>query len=86
MDVDWQFFKWQNGTLSLIGAGRFYSNNEYDEGKASVLGIGVGTAFRLSTKTTDSFAVKTLSGTLTSMDEDLKVKGIDVMGGFVFEL
>ncbi len=90
MDVDWQFLKWSTGSMSLLGAGRFYSKNEYDEGQASVLGGGAGTVFRISSKMSLSLAVKYLSGTLKTAANDqmmdVQIEGLDVMGGLTYEL
>lgn len=85
LDAGWQFLKWAGGSMSLLGAGRFYSKNEYDAGEASVLGGGIGIANRLSAKASVSVAVKYLSGTLKSA-EDVQINGLDAMGGLTFEL
>jgi len=90
VDVDWQFLKWPAGSLSLLGAGRLYSKNGYGEGEANVLGGGAGTAFRISSKTSLSLAVRYLSGTLktagNAQTQDIQINGLDVMGGLTYEL
>jgi len=86
MDVDWQIVRWPRGALSLLGAGRFYSNNQYRLGKANVAGGGVGLTLRLSTKTSFSAAVRSYSGALQWTDDNIQVKGLDAAGVLTFEL
>jgi hypothetical protein len=84
-DTDWQVIRWTTGALSLLGAGRWYSENQYGTGAARVSGGGAGLTLRLSARTSFFIAIKALSGTLHVQEEKLKIKGLDAGAGLTFE-
>jgi hypothetical protein len=85
MDAEWQVVRRAAGSFSLLGSGRWYSDNQYGMGKASVTGGGAGLTLRLSPRASFFTAVKALSGKLRGADESTPVRGLDAGAGLTIE-
>ncbi len=75
--VQWQFMERGPLMMQLLGDGRFYSKNGYDDRGATIYGGGIGIQYKFSPSVAFRLNVKGYTGTYLSI-VDTSISGMDV--------
>jgi hypothetical protein len=86
LDWAWQIPWSPQGSFSVLGTGRFYGQNDYQAGGATLIGGGAGVSYAFSAKTTGQLSLIYLSGSIKEASVNHNMTGLDVMAGLTFGL